>query len=304
MIWTPAAAACPRSSRGWRTGTALALGFVLLLPAGCDREAAFPGDELQGIELAPASPPPARAPAPFASRDMGLADADQGSAQVPPTRQLIRRAHIGLEVDGIDAAVERLQALAVELGGHVAAVQLTAGREQQRHASVALRIPAPRLDEAIAAVRELGRVQRLSVSTDDVTDQLTDLDARVSNARQLEERLLRLLETRTGDLQQVLTAERELARVRTEIEMLEARRRSLGEQVALSTLEVVLGEPRPILALRPGENVLADALRQAWRNFVWTIAGIIRFIGAALPIVLLVGALVAVYVAWRRRRAP
>jgi hypothetical protein len=125
------------------------------------------------------------------------------------------------------------------------------GSEQFRRATLTLRIPADRFDEATAGVRPLGKVEQLDVSVEDVTEQYMDLEARLANARRLEERLLQLLETRTGTLEQVLAAERELARVRTEIELYDGRLRQLASRVSLSTLTIVVQEPRPILGTRP-----------------------------------------------------
>jgi hypothetical protein len=290
--------------------TARATATILLLAlalAGCGDEFDFAASEDHAPELRLES-------GSTRSRDAVLQTAPAPSppqvadeAAPATTQRLIRTGHVTVEVERIEAAVERIQALAEALGGYVANVSMQTGSEQFRRATLTLRIPADRFDEATAGVRPLGKVEQLDVSVEDVTEQYMDLEARLANARRLEERLLQLLETRTGTLEQVLAAERELARVRTEIELYDGRLRQLASRVSLSTLTIVVQEPRPILGTRPGQSVMGNAFRQAWRNFVWTVAGIISAAGAVLPILILVAVLVLPAARWhwrRRRREP
>jgi hypothetical protein len=284
-----------------RTAASTLLALTALALAGCgDQYDVAGGRETMGHARVMRAPPVPMADAvgeESAPPDAGIPEA--------PQRRLIRDGHVTLEVPQVEPAVERLQALAEEMGGHVAHVSMRTGAEQFRQATVTLRIPAARFDDAIAGVRPLGKVEQVDISVQDVTEQYTDLEARLANARRLEERLLEILATRAGTLDQVLSAERELARVRTEIERYDGRLRQLAGRVELSTLTVVVREPRPLLGTRPGESLMANAFRQSWRNFVWTVAGIISVAGAALPILVLLGLLVLAAVPttrWLRRR--
>jgi hypothetical protein len=119
-----------------------------------------------------------------------------------------------------------------------------------------------------------------------VSEEFVDLTARVANAHRLEDRLVELLRTRTGKLQDVLTVERELARVREEIERMEGRLRFLKSSAQLSTLSVNLYEPAPLVASHPGRSVIGEAFRTAWRNFVGVVAGVIASLGFVVPVVI------------------
>src|SRR6185436_4221729 len=91
-----------------------------------------------------------------------------------------------------------------------------------------------------AALGAGGTIARESVQTTDVTDALADLDARLRSAREEEKRLLKLLEERTGSLNDVLASERALAGVRERIEQLEAQQRVAQGRVDLATVDVWL----------------------------------------------------------------
>jgi hypothetical protein len=137
-----------------------------------------------------------------------------------------------------------------------------------------------------------------STNAQDVGEEFVDMSARMANARRMEERLVTLLATRTGKLEDVLAVERELARVREEIERYEGRLRYLRTQVAMSSLSVTVSEPGPVVG-HPGSNVVLEAFKQAWRNFVMVIAGGIEVLGALAPLIVL-GMLG--WLAFRRRR--
>jgi len=101
----------------------------------------------------------------------------------------------------------------------------------------------------------------------------------------------------------VLGVERELARVRQEIERYEGRLRYLERQVAMSTLSVTVFESGPLVG-NPGDNVIRDAFKEAWRNFVGVVAGGIALLGVIVPVgLVLVGVGFGVR-SWRRRLVP
>jgi hypothetical protein len=105
----------------------------------------------------------------------------------------------------------------------------------------------------------------------------------MTNARRLEARLIDLLARRTGKLADVLQVEHEVARVREEIERYEGRLRYLRSRAAVSTLTITVHEPIPVMD-NGSPGVVADAVRQAWRNFIGLLALTIQSLGVILPL--------------------
>lgn len=215
---------------------------------------------------------------------------------------LIRTGNASVEVDKLDPAMVRLRQLATQLGGYIANSSITGGRDQVRSATFELKIPAAKYEQAVGALSGIGKVEAVNTQVDDVGEEYVDLSAREANAKRLEERLVNLLATRTGKLEDVLAVERELARVREEIERTEGRLRYLRTRSAMSTLSVTVHEPLPILGQNPGDNPIVSAFKQAWRNFVGFVAWFIASLGILIP--LGVVGVVAFYVYrrfwWRR----
>ena len=205
----------------------------------------------------------------------------------PGSRLIIRTGQAGIEVDSLEPALDLLRMTAARIGGFVGNANVQTGRNQIRQATVEIKVPAGRFDDLTEGLRPLGRIEFLNVGAEDVSEEFVDLTARTANARRMEERLLELLATRTGKLQDVLSVERELARVREQIERMEGRLRYLKARAQLSSLSVALHEPPPLVSPESGRNPLAQAVREAWRNFVGLLAAGIASLGYLVPVLVL-----------------
>jgi len=213
-----------------------------------------------------------------------------GSARPVIPQMIIRTGTAVVRVDSLEAAMAQVEELARRLGGYVANTTVQSGSENLRQASMELKIPADRWNQALGGLKPIGVLESQQTTTEDVSEEYVDVTARMANARRMEARLLELLATRTGRLEDVLTVERELARVREEIERAEGRLRFLRTRAAVSTLTVQLHEPSPVLA--PGRSPILDAFRKAWRHFVNFTAGLIEALGWLVPLALVLAALV------------
>lgn len=214
---------------------------------------------------------------------------------------VIRVGQAFIEVEKVDPAILRIRQLAAEVGGYIANSSVSGGRDQIRQATLEVKIPASKYDQAVGDLSTIGKVETVNSTAEDVGEEFVDVTARVNNARRLEERLITLLSTRTGKLDEVLRVERELARVREEIERYEGRLRFLGARVATSTLTITVHEPMPVLGNTPGTNPIAAALRRAWRNFVGFVAAVIESLGIVIPLALIGFAGWLGYHRWKKR---
>jgi hypothetical protein len=229
--------------------------------------------------------------------DDAAATADTSSG--PPTKpgtdsvipqMLIREGTATVRVDKLEPAIAKVEQLAKRLGGYVADQSMQSGSQNTREATLELKVPATRWQQALSGLDPVGKVESQQSTAQDVGEEFVDVTARMNNARQLEQRLLTLLDTRTGKLDDVLSVERELARVREEIERYEGRLRYLRTRAAMSTLTVTLHEPYPVLGA--GNSPILSAFAQAWRNFVGFTAGFIAALGWLIPLLVVLAAFV------------
>jgi hypothetical protein len=164
-----------------------------------------------------------------------VADVRVDAAAQPVPRQIVRRGDMNVEVRDVAPARARLAHAAGVLGAQVARVET----EQDERATYELRVPGDRLDALMDSVAALGAVKRRTASAQDVTDVVIDAEARLTSLRASRDRLRQLLD-RAASVPDVITVERELARVQGDIESLEGRLAALRGQVAMSELSVEL----------------------------------------------------------------
>jgi acetolactate synthase regulatory subunit len=207
---------------------------------------------------------------------------------------LVRVGKASLQVDSLEVGIGRVRDVAKRTGSVIANTSMEGGREQTRAASLELRIPSERFDEAVNGLSPIGKLESVNVSVQDVGEEFVDVQARMVNARRLEQRLIELLANRTGKLTDVLKVEGELARVREEIERYEGRLRYLRSRSSVSTLTIAVHEPFPIVAEHAGMHPMRDAFAQAGRNLVGVTAGMIASLGVIIPVAVLVGAILLI----------
>jgi hypothetical protein len=300
-----------------RSSTVL-LTIAALLTA-CDRGGALPSEKQARDEVSQAAKP-ARVDASLqksAGNMSGYAVAessaptasDAAAVQMPSihstsdsavSSMIIRTGQASVQVDSLERGIRAVRALAGRVGGYVANSAIAAGAEQMHTATLEIKIPAARFDEAISGLQPIGQLESVSVSAEDVGEEFVDVTARAANGRKLEQRLIDILGTRTGKLRDVLAVERELARVREDIERQEGRMRYLRTRASLSSLSVTVHEKAPVVAGTGSGGMLAEAFRQAWRNFIGFLASTIAAMGTLLPL----GAIIAgiAWLVWRGRR--
>lgn len=249
------------------------------------------------VAIPPDIPAPAARPEAFRQTAAGTGAA----GQVALPRMLTRSATAAIEVKSLDSAVVAVRAVAARVGGYIGGENVQSGRDELRQAVFQVMVPAARLDEAIAALKPIGKVESVQVESQDVGEEYVDVNARLANQKRLEQRLVTLLETRTGKLEDVLAVERELARVREDIDRLTGRSQYLERQVATSRLQVAVHEPPPLTGA-PGSNRVLTAFTDAWRNFVVFVAGFIAALGFLVPLGLIVVGVWWVVRAIQRRR--
>jgi hypothetical protein len=212
----------------------------------------------------------------------------------PAGTMIVRHGEASIQVQQVEAAVARIRQTASQFGGFVGNTALITGKEEQKSATLELRIPSAQFDAVVGALNQLGKVETVTVSAEDVSEEYVDLGARLANARRVEARLVEMLAARTGKLSDVLRVEQELARVRQEAERYEARIRWLERRASLSSLAVSLHEKIPLIEPPRGHGPIAEAFAEAWTRFVAFVAWFIASLGILVPAGAVIGVMVMV----------
>jgi hypothetical protein len=237
--------------------------------------------------------------------------AEDAGPAVTVERLIIRDARLDLVVPDTEEALAEIEDVVSDMGGYVVQSNVYQSGESKR-ASVQLRIPAEKLDEALERFRGMAtEVRSERVSGQDVTDEYVDLQSRLRSKEAAEAKLLEFLEE-AEDTEAMLEVYAQLERIQTEIEVIKGRMQYLEQSAAMSSVSIeltpdALAQPIEIGGWHP-DRTLLDSVEALVRVLQFLVDALIVIVVVILPVVIVIfGPLVALFfiirAIVRRRRA-
>lgn len=226
----------------------------------------------------------------------------------PMERKIIYQASLSVSVDDVDKAAADLYNKALVLGGYVANSSRNSAGESP-FARITYRIPQGHYPDFLGFARGLGEADNETIDSTDVTEEFVDLEARLLSLKAHETRLLAMYELGQS-IEELLALERELARVRGEIETIEGRLRYLEENVDMALVTVYLSKGPGVTEI-PGikpmgiEETLRRALKAVVNSFTFLLNVLsygLVVLAASLPFAIPALALVIIFIRLRRKR--
>ncbi|WP_328462391.1 DUF4349 domain-containing protein [Actinoplanes sp. NBC_00393] len=240
--------------------------------------------------------------------------ADQGkntAAQAPDLRvdqrSIIYTGSITVRVEDVTAAAAQATGIASAAGGFIGSDERHSGTGSDT-ANLTLRVPAAKFSSVVDQLAKLGTEEVRGINTQDVTEEVVDLDARISVQKARVESAKKLL-SQANSLDDLVMLEREVATREADLASLEAKKRRLADLTALSTITVVLLDPDATQAADPGDEPpgFLAGLSGGWKALKASLAVLLTVLGAVLPWVIAIGvpAVAILYTIRRlRRRTP
>ncbi len=238
-----------------------------------------------------------------------------GDAAQSIERLVIQNAYISLAVTNPGVSMDAIAILAQEMGGFVVSKNLyqqtlDSGIKVPR-ASITIRVPAERLNDALAQIKKESSQDPINESSDsqDVTSEYTDLKSRLRNLENTEIQLNRIMEeaTRTED---ILSVYNQLVQIREQIEVTKGRIQYFEQSAALSAIAVELMADEAVQPLTVGGWQPKGVAKSAVQALINTA----KFLGNALIwiIIYVVPVILVLYVIfylplafiWRKVRKP
>ncbi|HYJ04084.1 MAG TPA: DUF4349 domain-containing protein [Chthoniobacterales bacterium] len=157
-------------------------------------------------------------------------------------RKLIRNATAELEVPSFDEAIQKITAFAAEEKGYIATTSSEKQENGKLRGEVVVKVLPDNLDRFLGKLRGIGELKNQALTTEDVTKAYFDTESRLKNARLMEQRLMEILKTKSNDVADLLKVEKELGRVREEIEKMQGELKFTDSQVSFATVTIQLAE--------------------------------------------------------------
>jgi len=225
------------------------------------------------------------------------AEGGQGAVSGQPVqvdRAIIRTGTVELRIENFDTARAAIADSARSHGGYVSgsgSTLHTRDNESWTTGYVVVRVPSDQFSDVLSGARTRGTVLNEETRTEDVTDQLVDIEARLTNLRERRDRLRSFYE-QANSTDELLRIEEELSSVQSDIEQLEAKKRSLEQRVSFATLRVELEEPEP--GRMPDEDpTFAASLVSTFLGSMATLGGMVTgfalFVAGLAPFLLFLG---------------
>lgn len=236
----------------------------------------------------------------YESNDMALKLAGDGqtssisNSEIPQIdRKIIKTADISFKTDDLNGTRQRINASVKKNEAWISSEnETTAGRTTNR--SLSIRVPSDKLDILIEEISQgVEHFDNMNISSNDVTEEFVDVEARLKTRKALEARYLELL-SKAGTMSDVLLIENQINTLRAEIESIEGRMKFLSSQVSYSTLNLSYYAVIPVQA-QLGEKFL-KGLQNGWTAVLY----VIILLPNLWPLLLL--ALIIVIVIWRYQK--
>jgi hypothetical protein len=223
-----------------------------------------------------------------------------GAAQPTITRAIIKTGSLSLEAENVDDVRQKAIGVVTSLRGQVASED-TGGNNEGRitNANLVLKVPTASYETAIDRLSKLGTRTAIHQESDDVTEQVVDVDSRIESQRASLDRM-RILLTKATTIGEIVSVETELTRREADLEALLAKQKNLSLQTELATLSLTVAEkgkaPEPV---KKDDRGFLAGLRGGWDAFTDTFSALATAVGAMLPFLIAL-ALIG-YPIWRYR---
>ncbi|WP_444665017.1 DUF4349 domain-containing protein [Cellulomonas sp. CW35] len=289
----------PRPARR-PAGALLGLLVAGVLLAGCSQDAdsaVSPADDTVGGAVDGSA----------AHADEGGSGQDTGgeAAARDDARMVVQTGSVHVEAEDPIAAARAVADDVDRRGGRVESrSESAASADGTATAVLVVRVPASSVTATIEELGRIGEVTAVDLQADDVTGTAQDLDARI-HALELSVQRMEALMSSAGSTKDLLEAESALSERQAELESLQSQRARLADQVALSTIEVVVSGPGVLpVQTQEEDGTFLTGLASGWEALVTTVGVVMVVLGALLPWLALAGVVALVVMAVRRRRRP
>jgi len=236
---------------------------------------------------------------------------DSAGAAQAFMRKVIQNAEITIETDTPNEGQQKIGVIAEKHGGFVVVSESKQNEAASQNVAstivnVVVRVPAQNFQATLDEICAVGgRILHRKTSGQDVTEEYIDLEARIRTKKALEAQFLEIMK-QARKISDAMEVQTQLAEVRTEIERLEGRRRFLENQSALSTINITLHTPTPVVAAAT-RGFFYD-LKAAFGNGMeigsGIFLGIVQFVIVMIPVMLFIVAPAWLVFKWLRRRMP
>ena len=233
-----------------------------------------------------------------ASPELGkdvLEDSSAVQADLPENRKMIQKVWIDAETEDMDGVMQSVNAKIKELGGYVEAQESYNGSSysgtRRRTANLTVRIPEDKLEQFVEQVNSASNVVSTNRTVDDITLSYVATESRIQALETQHARLLELL-AKAETMEDLLTIEKELTNVLTELEQVKSTLKVYDNQINYATIHLTVTEVKEYTVVEEPESVW-DRMGTGFMNTLEGVGEFFKelavFLVAGSPVIVLLG---------------
>ncbi len=239
--------------------------------------------------------------------EAGFTESSNQSVGKDVSRKLIKKVSITLVIKDYTSWKRKLMQF-VEIGGaSVSTSSLDVSLNDYKSGTIIIRVPKEQLDGLLDQIKTLGKLISENIRSDDITGKYIDLKAGINNKKLTETRFREILKGKAPKILDILAVEKELGRIREEIDRMTRRLNRYDQLVDFSTITLYFRESEEKRVegesfwSRLGENIVW-ALKQGLEGLLSVINGMIIFLIAGIPAWIVIYFGRKYLIKWRRKR--
>ena len=255
--------------------------FLILFSISCSSETIDENYPLSSMSIAPEMEMARDSSMPLTQSSISNSD-----------KRIQRNANLNIEVKSINESVDKLNNIISSFGGEIISSNKGGFDYGQPYANIRLRVSSENLDSVLFEFKKLSsKVISENIYTNDVSEEFIDIEARLKIMKSTENRFNDLL-SKSEKIEEIIQVEKELMRIRGDIESLEGRLNYLTKTTDTSEINLNLNEQIPIT----GESwKINEEFKEAFKNllgFAKSLTNFVINIIVFIPVILVAGILV------------
>ncbi|GAA3797709.1 DUF4349 domain-containing protein [Sphaerisporangium flaviroseum] len=286
-----------------------AMAAVVLVVSGCGGGADTQSNSgaapaARPADLGPAAPDQAgKEGGASEGQDSRATTADSSNVKIPD-RAIVYTGEMTVRATDVAASAEKAKQIVTGAGGRLDREESSSYGGEGK-STLVFKIPPERYPAVVGQLgKDLGKRESLSQGTEDVTEQVADVESRVKSGEAALDQLRTLL-SKAKTIGEVLSVEREISGREAELESLQARQKSLAAQTSAATLTLnIVGTAAVVVEPDTEPPGFLNGLKSGWNALVGTTKVVLTLIGILLPWLVVLAVLWPAFLAVRRRVRP
>ena len=208
---------------------------------------------------------------------------------IPVNRKMIWTGHMEFQVQNVNESTKNITEMVKQAGGFVSDLNLTSSAYEISN-SIKIRIENEKFQELISSLKNESKfIKRIEINSNDVTEEFIDIESRLKTKRNVRDRYIKILNTKTGDVKDIIAAEDAIRKITEEIEAKEGRLRYLKDKVKFSTINLRIYQEveftkQPEIYVKTFTEKASQALGKGWG----IVKGFVLFILTTWPFWLII----------------